>query len=70
MTDLRAELERRKLLPHPGHYDDEPAGSFESLLQQLDGADCVVASRFHGVLLSLLLGKPTIGISMKPSTKL
>jgi polysaccharide pyruvyl transferase WcaK-like protein len=42
---------------------DEPVASFEDLLQQLADADLVVATRFHNVLLSVLLGKPVVSIS-------
>lgn len=41
----------------------EPVTSVEDLLRQLEGTDLVVATRFHNVLLSLLLNKPTISIS-------
>jgi polysaccharide pyruvyl transferase WcaK-like protein len=61
--DLRKELERRGVLPGDGRYVDEPADSFELLLQQLARVDFVIASRFHNVLLSLLLGKPAISLS-------
>ena len=42
---------------------DEPVNSAEELLTQLAATDFVVATRFHNVLLALLLNKPTIGIS-------
>jgi polysaccharide pyruvyl transferase WcaK-like protein len=40
-----------------------PAGDFEELLQQLAGVQLVVASRFHNVLLALLLGRPVVSLS-------
>jgi polysaccharide pyruvyl transferase WcaK-like protein len=42
---------------------DEPAQSVEQLLGQLAEADLVVATRFHNVLLSLMLGKPVVSLS-------
>ena len=42
---------------------DEPIESVEDLLSQLAATDLVVATRFHNVLLSLLLNKPVIAIS-------
>jgi polysaccharide pyruvyl transferase WcaK-like protein len=42
---------------------DEPIESVEELLSQIAVTDFVVATRFHNVLLSLLLHKPTIAIS-------
>jgi polysaccharide pyruvyl transferase WcaK-like protein len=42
---------------------DEPVASAEDLLSQLAATDIVVATRFHNVLLTLLLNKPVIAIS-------
>jgi len=51
-----------------GHYDedrliDQPAHSVEQLLPQIAATDIVVATRFHNVLLALVLNKPVISIS-------
>ena len=51
-----------------GAYDeervlDQPARSVEQLLPQIAATDIVVATRFHNVLLSLLLDKPVLAIS-------
>jgi polysaccharide pyruvyl transferase WcaK-like protein len=51
-----------------GAYDvsrviDEPIDSVENLLSQLAATDIVVATRFHNVLLALLLNKPVLSIS-------
>jgi polysaccharide pyruvyl transferase WcaK-like protein/glycosyltransferase involved in cell wall biosynthesis len=51
-----------------GHYDedrliDQPARSIEQLLPQIAATDVVVATRFHNVLLALVLNKPVISIS-------
>jgi polysaccharide pyruvyl transferase WcaK-like protein len=42
---------------------DEPVSSPEQLLSQLAATDTVVATRFHNVLLALILNKPVISIS-------
>jgi polysaccharide pyruvyl transferase WcaK-like protein len=42
---------------------DQPALSVEQLLPQIAEADIVVATRFHNVLLALLLNKPVVAIS-------
>jgi polysaccharide pyruvyl transferase WcaK-like protein len=42
---------------------DEPVFCVEDLLSQLAATDVVVATRFHNVLLALLLNKPVISIS-------
>jgi len=39
------------------------ARSFQEVLAQLAGAELVVASRFHNVLLALLLGRPVVSLS-------
>jgi len=42
---------------------DPQIGSVEELFSQLEATDVVVATRFHNVLMSLMLGKPAIAIS-------
>jgi polysaccharide pyruvyl transferase WcaK-like protein len=42
---------------------NEPATSFEELMGQLASADFVVATRFHNLVLALLLRKPVVSIS-------
>ncbi len=68
LVDVRVTQEFRRLLEQSGAYDperiiDEPAQSAEVLMSQLAATDFVVATRFHNVLLSLLLNKPVIAIS-------
>jgi len=51
-----------------GTYDeeriiDQPALSLEQLLPQIAATDIVVATRFHNILLALVLNKPVISIS-------
>jgi polysaccharide pyruvyl transferase WcaK-like protein len=61
--DLRGLLEERKLKYGDGKIIDAPARSFEEVLSQLAATDVVVASRFHNVLLALMLDKPVVAIS-------
>jgi polysaccharide pyruvyl transferase WcaK-like protein len=61
--DLRRELEERGLNYEDGRVIDEPASSVDELLSQLSSVDVVVSSRFHNLLLGLMLGKPVIAIS-------
>lgn len=64
--DVRAELARRGLdLANPA-FIDEPAESFEQLVEQLATVDFVVASRYHNVVLGLLLAKPVVSLSYEP----
>jgi polysaccharide pyruvyl transferase WcaK-like protein len=61
--DLRTLLEKRGIGLENGSLIDEPASSVEEVLSQLAATDLVVASRFHNVLLALMLGKPVLAIS-------
>jgi polysaccharide pyruvyl transferase WcaK-like protein len=46
-----------------GRIIDEPIASVEQLLSQLAATDVVVATRFHNLLLALLLNKPVISLA-------
>jgi polysaccharide pyruvyl transferase WcaK-like protein len=61
--DLRNLLEQSGLTYEKCNIIDEPPGSFEELLSQLATTKVVVASRFHNLLLALMLGKPALAIS-------
>ncbi|PYJ69172.1 MAG: hypothetical protein DME76_09885, partial [Verrucomicrobia bacterium] len=69
MYDSRVRNDVRNLLEQSGlTYEeldiiDEPPESFEELLSQLATTKVVVASRFHNLLLALMLGKPALAIS-------
>jgi len=59
--DLKSSLEPSGLMGPD--IIDEPAQSAGELLSQLARTDIVIASRFHNVLLALMLHKPVIAIS-------
>ena len=64
IDDLRAAAARSaSRLTSTSVVTDRPIGSVHELLSQLSATDLVVATRFHNVLMSLLLGKPVIAIS-------
>jgi polysaccharide pyruvyl transferase WcaK-like protein len=71
-SDRAVTQEFRSLLKaRLGVYDEEritdpPLFSVEQFLSQLATTDLVVATRFHNVLLALLLNKPAISISFHP----
>lgn len=46
-----------------GRVVAEPILSVEELLRQLDETDLVISSRFHNLVLALLLNKPVIALS-------
>jgi polysaccharide pyruvyl transferase WcaK-like protein len=69
LSDLSVLKEFKSLLNASfGVYDeeriiDQPALSVEQLLPQIAATDIVVATRFHNVLLALVLNKPVVAIS-------
>ena len=61
--DLMAYMEKRGVHCENGAIIDEPAASVDQVLSQLAATDFVVASRFHNILLALMLAKPVLAIS-------
>jgi polysaccharide pyruvyl transferase WcaK-like protein len=49
--------------PGAGQVLDEPVTSLDELWTQIARTDMVVATRFHNVLLGLMLGKPVLALS-------
>jgi polysaccharide pyruvyl transferase WcaK-like protein len=60
---FNALLKARSVISEEGRIIAETIASPEDLLSQLAATDFVVATRFHNVLLALLLNKPAIAIS-------
>ncbi|MGH9400493.1 MAG: polysaccharide pyruvyl transferase family protein [Terriglobia bacterium] len=61
--EFRSLLKERLVTYEEERIVDEPVATFEDVLSQLAATDFVVATRFHNVLLALLLNKPAIAIS-------
>jgi polysaccharide pyruvyl transferase WcaK-like protein len=61
--DLRRVLQERGVKYEDGRIIDEPPSSVDELLSQLSAVDVVVSSRFHNLLLALMLRKPVFAIS-------
>jgi polysaccharide pyruvyl transferase WcaK-like protein len=61
--EFRTLLKKRSVADDGDRIIDEPIASVEDLLSQLAATDFVVATRFHNVLLALLLNKPVVAIS-------
>jgi polysaccharide pyruvyl transferase WcaK-like protein len=61
--EFRSLLQKRSVMYEEERLIDEPIQSVDDLLKQLAATDLVVATRFHNVLLALLLEKPVIAIS-------
>jgi len=63
INDIKTFLDERGTSRATGSIIDEPASSVEEVLSQIAATDLVVASRFHNVLLALMLGRPVLAIS-------
>jgi polysaccharide pyruvyl transferase WcaK-like protein len=61
--DLRRVLQERGVKYEDGRIIDAPPSSVDELLSQLSAVDFVVSSRFHNLLLALMLRKPVVAIS-------
>lgn len=63
VREFQSLLKERGVTYEEGRIVNEPAASVQDLLAQLAATDLVVATRFHNVLLSLLVMKPVLAIS-------
>jgi polysaccharide pyruvyl transferase WcaK-like protein len=61
--EFKSLLKERSFTYDKTRIIDEPISSVQDLISQLAATDIVVATRFHNVLLALLLNKPVIAIS-------
>ena len=64
--DVRALLRERDPERSKGKIFDVPVSSVEQLVSQLASTDMVVATRFHNILLALMLNKPVVALSYHP----
>jgi polysaccharide pyruvyl transferase WcaK-like protein len=63
VAEFKALLKDRLPAYDEGRIIDGAVGSVEDLLTQLAETDAVVATRFHNILLAMVLNKPVISIS-------
>jgi polysaccharide pyruvyl transferase WcaK-like protein len=63
VRDIREVLGKDGVLPSDGQMIEPVVLSVEDLISQIARTDLVVASRYHGVLLSYLMLKPVLAIS-------
>lgn len=61
--EFKALLKERGVVYGQGRIIDEPVASFEAVLSQIAATDFMIATRFHNLLFSVLLNKPSISIS-------
>lgn len=67
--DLCEHLKRETELPLGERLIQRPIHTRHDLLGQLAACDCVVASRYHSVLLPQLMGKPVLALAYAPKTR-
>ncbi|MGL5876205.1 MAG: polysaccharide pyruvyl transferase family protein, partial [Xenococcaceae cyanobacterium] len=63
LEDLKAILAQQGITYSPGQIVEQPINTVDELMTEIVKTDIAIASRFHGVLLSLVLHKPTLAIS-------
>jgi polysaccharide pyruvyl transferase WcaK-like protein len=61
--DVRAMLQERRPAGAKGKIVDLPVSSVEQLVAQIANTDMVVATRFHNIVLALMLKKPVVALS-------
>jgi polysaccharide pyruvyl transferase WcaK-like protein len=59
----------RALAPHVGDVERHMPATLAELVSVIDGCDIVVATRYHGILLAVLRGRPTIGICYQSKSR-
>jgi polysaccharide pyruvyl transferase WcaK-like protein len=59
----------RALAPHIGDIERHMPATLADLVGVIDGCDLVVATRYHGILLAVLRGRPTIGICYQSKSR-
>jgi polysaccharide pyruvyl transferase WcaK-like protein len=66
IEDVKAGLRNDTLLPDERSVTSEPVTGMDDLLAQMSAMDCVITSRFHGVIFAHLMNKPVLAISPHP----
>jgi polysaccharide pyruvyl transferase WcaK-like protein len=69
IEDVAAGLKEEKLLESCSEYSIDVVHTVNQLVDLMSNYDLIVATRFHGVVLSLFLDKPTIGICYGKKTE-
>jgi polysaccharide pyruvyl transferase WcaK-like protein len=68
IEDIRIYMNKSSTLDIEKHIVDYPIQSFEDLTSAISMTDMIIATRFHGVILSYLLNKPVLGIAYANKT--
>jgi polysaccharide pyruvyl transferase WcaK-like protein len=66
INDIKRILRENMGVKFEKHPQELPIHDLDTLVTQISMLDLVIATRFHGILLSFLLNKPVLGISNHP----
>jgi polysaccharide pyruvyl transferase WcaK-like protein len=66
IQDIKEILDKNRIVYSQDQIIDSPTSTVDNLMTQLAMTDMVVACRFHGVLLSILINKPVLTLSYHP----
>lgn len=69
IADLQAKLTQRGVSLDGGAVRDASTQTVDEVLETVASVDAVVATRFHGVLLSMLVGTPAMAVAYHPKTE-
>jgi polysaccharide pyruvyl transferase WcaK-like protein len=66
-ADARTIKDIRQAMNGAGHSPDlipgRPIENIEDLISEISRADLIVANRYHGILISLMMNKPVLGVA-------
>lgn len=68
IDDIRTRMRQSGIPDLEKHVIDHPVRSFDDLVSAISRTDLVVATRFHGVVVSYLLNRPVLGIAYAVKT--
>ena len=68
IKDIKEIMMRDGVLKVDDGSIDPPVHTFDDLVAQISKTDLMVAARFHGIIISFLMGKPVVGISYYKKT--
>jgi len=69
ISDIRSVLKQTSPAGFERRIVERPIDSFDDLVSAIAAADIVVPTRFHGIVLGFLLGKPVLGIAYHPKAR-
>jgi polysaccharide pyruvyl transferase WcaK-like protein len=68
VKDIRSIMEKNASNTVANKIIDPPINTLDELITSISSMDYVVATRYHGVVLSFAINKPVLGIAYQPKT--